>query len=351
MIEATQLAGTVGTSVACQALGVARATLYRHRAPAKTEARRRSVSVPARALAQEERVAVLNELHSERFVDKAPAEVYATLLDEGTYLCSIRTMYRILAGQAEVRERRDQLRHPKRKAPELVATGPNQVWSWDITKLRGPAKWIVYYLYVILDIFSRYAVGWMVAQRESSTLAARLIGETCEKQGIKRGQLKLHADLGAPMKSQSVSMLLAELSVTRSHGRPRVSNDNPFSESQFKTLKYQPDFPERFGSVQHALSFCRRFFPWYNNEHRHSGIALLTPASVHYGTAGLILQKRREVLAEACLAHPERFVRSSPRPLPLPEQVWINRPERCLEGGDLYTKFVNGVSQNASHVP
>jgi putative transposase len=229
----------------------------------------------------------------------------------------------------------------------LVATGANQVWSWDITKLRGPAKWIFYYLYVILDIFSRYVVGWMVAERECSTLAARLIAETCEKQEIKRGQLKLHSDLGSPMKSQSVAMLLAELAVTRSHGRPRVSDDNPFSESQFKTLKHGPDFPERFGSVQHSLSFCRCFFPWYNNKHRHSGIALLTPAAVHYRTAELILQKRREVLAEAYLAHPERFVRSSPNPLPLPEQVWINRPEHCLEGGDLYTKFVNEVSQNA----
>ena len=270
---------------------------------------------------------MLDILHTERFVDKAPTEVYATLLDEGTYHCSVRTMYRILSEAAEVRERRNQARHPKYQAPELLATAPNQVWSWDITKLRGPVKWTYFYLYVILDIFSRYVVGWMIAHRESAALAKRLIAETCEKENVQPGQLTIHADRGSSMKSKTVAFLLADLGVTKSHSRPYVSDDNPYSESQFKTLKYRPDFPARFGSIQDARSFCREFFPWYNREHRHSGIGLMTPEMVHYGKAEQVRNQREVVLASAFDTHPERFVRGIPMPPPLPEAAWINKPK------------------------
>jgi putative transposase len=236
-------------------------------------------------------------------------------------------MYRILAEGGEVRERRSQARHAKYQAPELLATAPNQVWSWDITKLRGPMKWTYYYLYVILDIFSRYVVGWVIAYRESGTLAKRLIAETCEKQNVQPGQLTIHADRGSSMKSKTVAFLLADLGVTKSHSRPYVSDDNPYSESQFKTLKYRPDFPARFGSIQDARAFCREFFPWYNHEHRHSGIGLMTPAMVHYGKAEQISSQRQVVLASAFDAHPERFVRGAPTPPSLPKAAWINKPK------------------------
>jgi len=274
-----------------------------------------------------ERQEVLDVLHSDRFVDKAPTEVYATLLDEETYHCSIRTMYRVLGEAGEVRERRDQVRHPHYKAPELLATAPNQVWSWDITKLLGPVKWAYFYLYVILDIFSRYVVGWMIATHESSVLAKRLIAETCEKQNVQSGQLTIHADRGSSMKSKPVALLLTDLGITKTHSRPRVSDDNPYSESQFKTLKYRPGFPDRFGSIQDARSFCQDFFPWYNGEHRHSGIGLLTPEMVHYGQAQAVIEQRRIVLASAFGAHPERFVRGLPVPPSLPEAAWINKPK------------------------
>jgi putative transposase len=259
-------------------------------------------------------------------MDKAPAEVYATLLDEGRYLASIRTMYRLLAGEDEVRERRDQLRHPRYQKPELLATKPNQVWSWDITKLLGPVKWSCFQLYVILDIFSRYVVGWMVAPREADCLAERLIGETCGKQGIQRDQLTIHADRGSSMTSKPAALLLADLGITKAHSRPRVSDDNPYSEAQVKTLKYRPEFPERFGSIEDAREFCRTFFARYNTEHRHSGIGLLTPEVVHYGRAQQVIAVRKEVLRGAFAAHPGRFVRNVPCPPPLPDAVWINKP-------------------------
>jgi putative transposase len=281
---------------------------------------------PPRALTDGERQAVLTVLHSERFVDVAPKAVYATLLDEGRYLCSWRTMYRVLAGAAEVQERRNQLRHPAYTKPELLATGPNQVWSWDITKLLGPVTWTYYYLYVILDIFSRYVVGWLVADRESATLAERLIAATCEKQGIRAGELTIHADRGTAMTSKSVALLLADLGVTRTHSRPHVSDDNPYSEAQFKTLKYHPTFPERFGAVQDARAFCQGFFLWYNTEHRHDALGLLTPEAVHYGRVDAILEQRRTVLTAAYAAHPERFVRKPPEPLTPPTAAWINPP-------------------------
>ncbi len=237
-----------------------------------------------RALTADEQRTVLARLHEPRFVDLAPAEVYATLLDEGAYLCSERTMYRLLAEHAEVRERRDQLRHPTYAAPELLACRPNELWSWDITKLLGPTTWTYFYLYVMLDVFSRYVVGWMVAHRESATLAERFIHETCARQGIGRNQLTIHADRG-PMTSKPVAFLLADLGITKTHSRPHVSNDNPFSEAQFKTLKYRPAFPERFGSIQDARAHCHVFFPWYNTEHHHSSLGLLTPSDVHHGLA------------------------------------------------------------------
>ena len=282
---------------------------------------------PPRAFGLQERGAVLEVLRSERFVDKAPAQVWATLLDEDTYLCSTRTMYRVLEENGEVRERRDQLRHPNYQKPELLATAPNQVWSWDITKLLGPVKWTYYYLYVILDIFSRYVVGWMLARQESAALAKHLIAESCDKQSIVPGQLTVHADRGSSMKSQSVAYLLAALGVTKTHSRPHVSNDNPFSESQFKTLKYRPEFPDRFGSFQDALALCHSFFRFYNHEHRHSGIGLMTPYAVHHGLAPAIHAGRQRTLLAALGRNPERFVHRPPTPPALPEAVWINPPE------------------------
>jgi putative transposase len=309
-------------------LGVPRATLYRQRRlPTRAAAPRPR---PARALTAPERQAVLDLLHSERFVDQAPTEVYATLLDEGTYHCSPRTMYRLLTEAHEVRERRNQLRQVAPK-PELLATGPNQVWSWDITKLLGPVKWTYFYLYVILDIFSRYVVGWMVAREESAPLAERLISATCAKHAISPGQLLIHADRGPSMTSKSVALLLADLGVTRTHSRPHVSNDNPYSEAQFKTLKYRPEFPERFGFLEEARAFCQWFFTWYNTEHHHSGIGLLTPVVVHYGWGDQVLAQRQHVLASAYAAHPERFVRKPPAPLAVPAAVWINRPHHLIQ--------------------
>lgn len=326
MNAASQLANEVGTAPACVAVGVARATFYRYRQVAESPRPAKPRPTPPRALSTEERQVVLGELHSERFVDQAPAEVYATLLDEDRYLCSIRTMYRLLSDSQEVRERRDQLRHPQYHKPELLATGPNQVWSWDITKLLGPAKWSYFYLYAIMDIFSRYVVGWTLAERESGQLAQRLIRETCVKENIEEGQLTIHADRGTSMTSQTVAQLLATLGVVKSHSRPQVSNDNPFSESQFKTLKYQPEFPQRFASHEHGLMFCREFFPWYNDEHHHWGLGLMTPATVHTGRAIEVLTARQVTLSAAYLAHPQRFVQREPRPQQPPAAVWINPP-------------------------
>lgn len=326
MVATEDLARQVGVTSACRSLGVARSTLYHRRRHIEQEAKARPK--PPRALSEEERQKVLDVLHSERFMDKSPAQVWATLVDEGVYLCSERSMYRILSENQEVRERRDQLRHPEYKRPELLAQGPNEVWSWDITKLRGPVKWTYFYLYVILDIFSRYVVGWMVALRQTAALAQKLIKESCMKQGIEPGQLTIHADLGSPMIAKSTAQLFITLGINKSHSRPYVSDDNPYSESQFKTLKYHPDFPDRFGSQEDAVEFCRFFFGWYNTEHRHSGIGMLTPEMVHYGLAEDVIECRRKVLEAAYRAHPERFVRGVPSPPPLPEAVWINPPAR-----------------------
>jgi putative transposase len=319
------LATTAGISAACAALGVSRASYYRHQSAA-TAPRPRGGGAQPRALSPAERQAVLAVLHSERFRDAAPAEVYATLLEEGTYLCSERTLYRLLAAASEVRERRDQARHPTYARPELLATRPNEVWSWDITKLLGPAKWTYFYLYVILDVFSRYVVGWMIAPRETADLAQDLIGATAAKQQVDPHTLTLHADRGSSMTSKPVAFLLADLGITKSHSRPYVSNDNPYSESQFKTLKYRPDFPARFSSSEEARAFCHVFFTWYNTEHHHSGIGLHTPEALHYGLAAARQAVRAETLTTAYTAHPERFVRKPPTPPAIPTAAWINPP-------------------------
>ena len=327
MAAAFTLSGDIGIKSACASLDIPRSGFYRTQARKNTppvEPRKRPS--PPRALSSYERQDVLDVLHSDRFVDKAPQEVYATLLDEGEYQCSISTMYRILDANQEVRERRNQLSHPVYQKPELLATAPNQVWSWDITKLLGPAKWTYFYLYVILDIFSRYVVGWMIAPAESAALAEKLIKETCAKHNIEKGQLTIHADRGSSMRSRPVALLLADLGVTKTHSRPYTSDDNPFSEAQFKTLKYRPDFPDRFGCIEDSRSFCQAFFPWYNTEHHHSGIGLLTPESVHYGFAQDVQKARTEVLRTAYEAHPERFVKKVPVPPSLPNAVWINKP-------------------------
>jgi len=329
MATVTQIGPRLGIAPTCAALGLPRATYYRRRRPSRAASSRRP---SPRALSPGERDTVLARLHDPRFVDHAPAEVYATLLDAGQYLCSERTMYRLLAAHAEVRERRDQLRHPVYAVPELLACRPNELWSWDITKLLGPAKWTYFYLYVMLDVFSRYVVGWMVAHRESATLAERFIHETCARQGIGRAQLTIHADRGSAMTSKSVALLLADLGVTKTHERPHVSNDNPFSEAHFKTLKYRPAFPDRFGSIQDARAYGQDFFAWYNEAHHHSGLGLLTPHDVHFGLAAQRLATRADVLATAYAAHPERFPAGRPAPAAAPTKVWINPPKsRALE--------------------
>ncbi len=330
MITSTeQLAESVGVFAACQALDVPRSSLYRTR-PTTTLRTKPERAVSPRTLPSSERAEVRQVLNSARFADQPPREVYAALLDEGTYLCSWRTMYRILDENQEVRERRNQLRHPRYAKPELLATQPNQLWSWDITKLLGPAKWTYYYLYNILDVFSRYSVGWMIAERESASLAEELIAATCVRQDIQPGQLTIHADRGSSMSSKPVALLMADLGVTKTHSRPHVSNDNPFSESQFKTLKYRPDYPERFGCQQDARTWASEFFHWYNHQHHHSALGLLTPADVHFGRSQSILNQRQQVLQAAYLKNPERFVKGPSLPAQLPSAVWINPPKAAI---------------------
>lgn len=320
----------VGTiALACAALAIPRASVYRHR---RAEPVTKPRPTPARALSAPEQQVVLDTLHDPRFVDQTPAEVFATLLDEGVYLCSIRTMYRILDKAHEVRERRRQLRHPVYQKPELLAKTPNQVWSWDITKLRGPAKWTYFYLYVILDIFSRRVVGWCVEEVESAALFIPLFEETAAKHDVQPGQLTLHADRGGPMKAKPTARLLADLGVTKSHGRPHTSNDNPFSEAQFKTLKYQPMFPQRFETREDARAFCRAFFEWYNDDHHHVGIGLMTPNQVHYGQVETVRNHRQQILNQAFAKTPERFVRKPPEPPAVPSAVWINPPKTNDDG-------------------
>lgn len=334
----------------CAGLGIGRASYYRtqQRSP-----RGESKRIHPRALSVNERHEVLGVLNSERFCDQAPGEIYATLLDEGRYLCSERSMYRILAEHQQLRERRDHIRHPNYQAPELIASRQNEVWSWDITKLLGPAKWTYFYLYVILDIFSRYVVGWMLAYRESAELAKKLIEQTIERHNIEPGSLTVHADRGAPMKSKVVAFFLAELGVTKTHSRPYVSNDNPYSESQFKTMKYRPEFPDRFGCYQDAHRFCAEFFPWYNHEHHHSGLGYLTPFEVHYGLAEKRREQRTGVLIDAYERNPQRFVRGLPKPPLLPTAAWINKPKEISrpESAEVANLSIKGMEQkNGFHI-
>ena len=320
----SELAAQIGIKSACEALHVPRSQVYRAR-QAKAEPTLRPTS--SHALSAAERAEVRELLNSERFMDQAPRQVYAALLDEGHYLCHWRTMYRILSTHAEVRERRLIRRHPVYQKPELLATAPNQVWSWDITYLRGEATWMHYPLYTVLDIFSRYVVGWMIAEEESSDLAKQLIAETARKQGILPDQLTLHADNGSPMKGKPLSQLLVDLGITRSHSRPHISDDNPFSEAQFKTMKYRPDYPDRFGSIDVSRHWAREFFDWYNHHHYHSGLNLLTPLSVHYGDAIAVQQQRQAVMSAAFVAYPERFRAGLPSVKAAPTAVYINPPK------------------------
>jgi putative transposase len=338
---AEELAQVTGMAEACQLLNIPRSTLYRMRQPEDSlpEDSLPEDSLPvgssqrtkaARALSSAEREEVRNVLNSERFQDQSPRQVYAALLDEEEYLCHWRTMYRVLEEHQEVQERRNQLRHPTYTKPELLATGPNQLWSWDITRMRGPVTWSYYYLYVMLDVFSRYVVAWLLAERESAALAQELVAAAYTTQqhpeGTRPGQLTIHADRGAPMMAKSMAMLMSDLGVNESHSRPHVSDDNPYSEAQFRTVKYRADYPDRFGSLSDARSWCEEFFPWYNNEHHHSALHLLTPADVHYGQAAEKLAQRQAVLQRAYVAHPERFVNGPPTMPQLPAAVWINRP-------------------------
>ena len=320
------LAETTGLTAACDALCLPRSAVYRRR-QVKPLTEKTPRPRPPRALLEAERTAVMDTLHAERFVDKAPREIWAELLEAGIYLCSIRTMYRLLEEHGELRERRDQRRHPEYNRPELLATGPLQVWSWDITLLRGPQKGVYYRLYVLLDIFSRYVVGWMLAEREDAELAKHFLADTHAKQGSPI-DLTIHADNGPAPASDSVSRLLRHLGITESHSRPHVSDDNPYSEALFKTKKYRPDFPDRFASLEAARAHCRAFFDWYNNHHFQPGIALLTPFVVHHGLASERLAARQEVLDLAYLEHPERFVHRRPTPPALPDAVYINPPRK-----------------------
>jgi putative transposase len=354
-----------------QALGLNRATYYRRiavPAPLKEEEQTTPTSqgseaalppappanaplapsrcrVPGRALTPEERAEVYRHLYAERFIDRTVQEIWATLLDEGIYLCSRRTCYRLLKADRTHPRRPRACRNYAR--PELLATRVNQLWSWDITKLKGPATWTSFNLYVMLDVYSRYVVGWMIAYQETQELAKQFIGETLHKQNIPEGQLTVHADRGAAMTSKSVALLLSDLGVLKTHSRPHVSNDNPYSETQFKTLKYRPEFPERFASIEAARTLVAELIGWYNGEHHHGGIALLTPAMVHSGQAEAVIAKRQAHLDLAYGTHPQRFVNSPPKHASLPEAVWINPPApKAEEASALRNALAEGKSDD-----
>jgi len=335
MTAVEELGQITGVTTACQVLNIPRSSLYRaasgtghpeRRASVQRNQRDKSRHKWRRALSDRERDKVRSVLNSERFQDQSPHQVYAALLDEDEYLCHWRTMYRVLDEYKEVRERRNMLRHPAYAKPELLATAPNQLWSWDITKLRGPVTWTYYYLYVMLDVYSRYVVGWLLAERESARLAQELTAAAYSKQQVEPGQLTIHADRGSAMIAKSMALLMSDLGVNKSHSRPHVSDDNPYSEAQFRTLKYSPGYPDRFGSLPDARQWCQRFFTWYNQEHHHSRLALLTPADVHYGRAQERLSQRQVVLQRAYQTHPERFVNGPPATPMLATAVWINPP-------------------------
>lgn len=348
MAAVTELTQSLPVNLACAVLDVPRSSWYRTQQP--TSARQEQLyPTPVRALPAEEQAAVHTLLNSERFQDQSPYEVYATLLDEGVYHCSISTMYRILRQQDEVHERRNQ-RHPAAYTkPELLATAPNQLWTWDITKLKGPTTWLYYYLYVLLDVFSRYVVGWLLADHEAADLAQQLMAESYLKQGIEPGQLTIHSDRGAPMTAKTVAQLLIDLGVIQSHSRPYTADDNPFSEAQFKTMKYRPDYPVRFAGQDDALLWARTFFAWYNNEHHHTALGLMTPATVHYGQADALTAQRQAVLLTAYQQHPERFVNGPPKPPQLPDAVWINPPKLTqAEGQPTHPDPLNPTAQESA---
>lgn len=336
------------------AFGASHATWYRRGKPRAAPCTRRGA--PPLALAASERQAIVEVLNSPRFADATPYTAWARLLDEGVYLASVRTFYRILAAAGQLCERRAQLVHPPHAKPELLAAAPNQVWSWDITRLRGSLKWQYFYLYVLIDIFSRYVVGWLLAQAENAGLAGALIEESCAKHGVARDTLTLHSDRGSPMRAKSTAELLVDLGVAASFSRPRVSNDNPFSEAQFKTLKYRPEFPERFEGLEHARAHLRTFFAWYNEEHRHSGIGFMTPAAVHFGQGAALHAQRTQVLQAAYAANPARFKHRVPTPPALPTVVGINLPKPITQPQEsahdltttpaLLTNFLTEVSQS-----
>lgn len=319
------LSSKIGVKSACDEIGLPRSTYYFWSQPKKRS--QPAKRIPNFAYSIKERETIVSVLNSEWYLDQTPYEIYSSELDNGNYWCSVRTMYRILHNHDQVQERRNQRRHITYSKPELLATHPNQVWSWDITKLKGPRKWTYFYLYVIVDIFSRLIVGWMVAFSEKAVLAKKLIADSCRKQQIQKGQLTLHADRGSSMRSKPVALLLSDLGVTKSHSRPYTSNDNPYSESHFKTMKYRPDFPGSFQSMNEAREFCKSFFDWYNSKHYHSGLEFLTPESVHYGFADTILDHRNQVLMEAFQKHPEWFRGKKPKVKKLPKAVYINKPE------------------------
>jgi len=321
---AEQVEPPVPVARACDALGLSRATLYRRTSTAPVPAPPPSERRVARKLADDERQAIVDVLHSAEFADQPPREVYGALLSRGVYLASIRTMYRILRALGESQERRAQRTHPRPVKPVLEATAPNQVWTWDITKLAGPERGVFYCLYVIIDLFSRYVVGWLLAEKENAELAKRLFAETLARHGIEPGQLVVHADRGGPMRSQNLAQLLAQLGVTRSFSRPRVSNDNAFSEAGFKTFKYQPDFPDHFESLLHGRAYCQTFFGWHNDDHHHEGLALFTPADVFHGRVPEVAATRQAALDAAFAAHPERFPNGAPRVALPPTKVSIN---------------------------
>ena len=317
------LAPIVGVAAACLALCMSRSRYYRAQKP-KPEPTPRPR--PARALSDDERAKVLATLDSDAFMDKAPAQVFAKLLEDGEYLCSVRTMYRVLAANDQVRERRAQRQQPTYTKPQLVATAPNQVWTGDITKLPGPTKGTYFALYVILDLYSRYIVGWQVALRESAAVYQDLVKACCKDQGVVPEQLTIHSDRGSPMTAKSTALLYVDLGIAKSHSRPYTSNDNPYSEANFRTLKYRPDMPDQLGSVEHARQVVNALVDWYNDDHYHVGLALMHPADVHFGRTADIIAARQRVLDAAHAAHPERFVTGRPIQKAPPPAAWINPP-------------------------
>jgi putative transposase len=331
MTAITELSTVTGPTAACTHLAMARSTYYHRRKPRVVSPRVIVRPSPPRTIPAEERQRILDIAHSERFINASPAEIVYVLMDEGVYIASERTVYRVLADNGEIRERRAQARRPHYEAPELMATAPNQVWTWDITNLKTMTRGVTYKLYDIMDMFSRYHVGWMIAERESEALAVELIEQTCARQGIVKNTLTIHADRGSSMRSGSVAGLFSKLEITKSHSRPYCSNDNPYSESSFRTFKYRPEFPERFGPIQEARWICGSLFDWVNHIHRHSGIAMLTPAAVHFGMAHQVINNRDNALRAVYLKNPERFVHGMPKAPRLPKAVYINKPTTMIE--------------------